>query len=182
MNSNICLPLVLGSSSRSRKKILEEHNIKFTVLKPAIDEQAVAPHLRNSPSEYALAVAQAKMDYLISKIDGQSPCIIVASDQVTSWNGQVREKPIDTDECRSFLKDYATAPAETHSGVVVYNTQNSKREFGTDVALQHFKPIPENIIDILIDKGLVMECCGGFMIDDGTFNHLHIRDHVSISR
>ena len=161
------LPLVLGSSSRSRKKILEEHNISFTVLKPSIDEKAVAPNLVNSPSDYALAVAHAKMDALISKIDGHSPCIIVACDQVTSWNGQVREKPVSKDECRSFLRDYASSPAETHSGLVVYNTVNSKRCFGTDVAFQHFKTIPDEIIEALVDKGLVMECCGGFMIDDG---------------
>ena len=179
---NTILPLVLGSSSKSRQKILEEHNITFTVLKPLIDEKSVAPQLVNSPSDYALAVAQAKMDSLIEKSKGNSPCIIVACDQVTSWNGIVREKPVDTEECRMFLRGYATKPAETHSGVVVFNTLNAKRAFAVDVAIQHFKPMPEEIIQKLIDKGLVMECCGGFMIDDGNIIFLKNRDCVSISR
>lgn len=38
-----------------------------------------------------------------------------------------------------------------------------------DIAKQYFKPIPEEVMNQLIEKGDVMHCAGGFMIDDRTF-------------
>lgn len=35
-----------------------------------------------------------------------------------------------------------------------------------DKALQHFLPVPTEIVDQLITKGDIMYCAGGFMIDD----------------
>ena len=35
-----------------------------------------------------------------------------------------------------------------------------------DIAKQYFKPVPKEIVDKLIEKGDIMYCAGGFMIDD----------------
>ena len=37
---------------------------------------------------------------------------------------------------------------------------------GTDIAKQHFTPIPDTLVDALIAKGDILHCAGGFMIDD----------------
>lgn len=34
------------------------------------------------------------------------------------------------------------------------------------MARQFFSPIPDDIVSVLIEKGDVMSCAGGFMIDD----------------
>lgn len=52
------------------------------------------------------------------------------------------------------------------TSVVVTNTATGHRVQGTDIARQHFHPIPEDVVTQLIAKGDVMYCCGGFMIDD----------------
>lgn len=52
------------------------------------------------------------------------------------------------------------------TSVVVTNTITGHRVHGTDIARQHFRPIPDDVVDKLIAKGDIMYCCGGFMIDD----------------
>jgi septum formation protein len=88
--SSFPLPIILGSSSKSRQFILKSNQIPFTVLKPNVNEKSIAPHLRSQPSAYALAVANAKMDALLGQV---KDCILITCDQVVSWNGNVREKP-----------------------------------------------------------------------------------------
>lgn len=166
------IPLVLGSSSSSRAKILNEIGWSFSVQSPPLkDEKAVAPNLRNDPSGYVMAVAQAKMDSLIPLFHNQksSPVLVIASDQVVSWNGKVREKPVSEEECVLYLKGYADAPAITHCGIVVWHSGSGKRVYGTSIAEQCFTSIPDSVIQSLIKKGDVMYCCGGFLIDDGRY-------------
>jgi predicted house-cleaning NTP pyrophosphatase (Maf/HAM1 superfamily) len=45
--------------------------------------------------------------------------ILITSDQVIVWNGQIREKPRDANECREFLRSYQHSPAEAVDAVVV---------------------------------------------------------------
>ncbi|TPX66578.1 hypothetical protein SpCBS45565_g04399 [Spizellomyces sp. 'palustris'] len=160
------LPVILGSSSKFRAKILKSHNVEFTTLKPDIDEKAVAARAdADGPSEVCLAVAKAKADALVAQVQGQQ-VLVVTCDQVVAWEGGVREKPENEEVCREYLRSYANAPAETHSAVVVTNTKTGKQVHGVDVAQQCFAPIPTPVINELISKGDVMHCCGGFMIDD----------------
>ena len=88
------LPLILGSSSKSRHSILNSHQVPFTSIKPCIDEKGVAPQLRSQPSEYTFAVANAKMNALLEGYKKElENVLLVTCDQVVSWKGQVREKP-----------------------------------------------------------------------------------------
>ncbi|TPX42135.1 hypothetical protein SeLEV6574_g05737 [Synchytrium endobioticum] len=87
------LPLVLGSSSKFRRAVLDAHQIPYTVQIPHINEEAFGDRLH--PSLTASVVANAKMDALLSRWDyTRLPhSILVTCDQVVSWNGEVREKP-----------------------------------------------------------------------------------------
>ncbi|EDQ92996.1 uncharacterized protein MONBRDRAFT_13421, partial [Monosiga brevicollis MX1] len=87
-------------------------------------------------------------------------------DQVTHYNGTIREKPESEAEARAYLKSYETAPACTVSSVVITDLATGTQVDGVDIARQWFKPIPTEIVDQLLAKGDVYHCCGGFLIDD----------------
>ncbi|KAI9104760.1 inosine triphosphate pyrophosphatase-like protein [Phlyctochytrium arcticum] len=161
------LPIILGSSSKFRAQILRDHGLDFTVLKPDIDEKNVAGRedALLTPSQICLAVAKAKADALIPKVEGKQ-VLVITCDQVVAFNGGVREKPEDEEQCREYLRSYASQPAETHSAIVITNIRTGKQVSGVDVARQYFQSIPEHIMTELIGKGDVMYCAGGFMIDD----------------
>ena len=82
------------------------------------------------------------------------------------YQNTIREKPETAEECRQYLRSYATSPAVTVTSVIVTNCKTGCQASGVDVATQYFKPLPEPVIDQLIAQGDVMHCCGGFLIDD----------------
>eukprot|EP01119_Soliformovum_irregulare_P000086 TRINITY_DN10066_c0_g1_i1.p1 TRINITY_DN10066_c0_g1~~TRINITY_DN10066_c0_g1_i1.p1 ORF type:complete len:191 (+),score=40.07 TRINITY_DN10066_c0_g1_i1:24-596(+) len=154
------LPIILGSSSKWRKEVLEEMGIKFTCMSPDIDEKAIR---HEDPKQMTLMISRAKAQALLEKI--KQPSILITSDQVISCNGEVREKPSSPEECKKFLASYAQHPAECITAVVVTNTQTKESVEGVSIAKQYFKPIPESFMEELIAQGDVMWCCGGFTIE-----------------
>lgn len=152
------MKIILGSSSKSRQKILKEMGYDFEIMSPDIDEKAIR---HEDPTELVLAIARAKAEALKSKVT--EPTVLITSDQVTVWNGEIREKPETEDEARRFLTSYAEYPAETVTAVVVTDTKTGKQLEGVDIAKMYFKPIPEDIVEKLIEEGDVMWCSGGFI-------------------
>ncbi|KAI9352737.1 inosine triphosphate pyrophosphatase-like protein [Obelidium mucronatum] len=159
--------LILGSSSKSRAYILNKYSIPFTVVTQSIDEKGIGDRTKDNPQDLVLRIAHAKADALIAsgKLP-KTPAIVICSDQVAVYQGKIREKPVDEAEAREYLESYRSGPVETFGGVVVYNTATQKKAAVVDHAKQHFKYIPDSVIDALIQAGRVFECCGGFTIED----------------
>jgi septum formation protein len=65
-----------------------------------------------------------------------------------------------------YLTSYEHAPAQTVSAIYVLNTLNGKSAEGVDVCKQHFNRIPDDIVEQVLDKGIIFHCSGGFMIDE----------------
>ena len=84
--------LILGSSSKSRAKILNDNNYEFLIMNPNINEKEIGNRLKDEPSALALAVANAKADALLPHIKDKR-CILITCDQVVYHNHQIREKP-----------------------------------------------------------------------------------------
>jgi len=123
---------------------------------PEIDEKAIR---NDDPKRLTIKIAHAKTDALLSHIS--EPAILVTIDQVVVVHGAIREKPIDEDECRTFLRSYDDTPVEVVNGTVVTNTATGKRAEGNNVVTLRFRPIPEKVIDQLIAEGDVLHCAGG---------------------
>ncbi len=95
-----------------------------------------------------------------------SLCYANCADQVVFYNGKIREKPETATQCKEYLGSYVAAPATTYTSVVVVHTASGREAHATDVASQAFLPVPDDVVDIVIAKGDIMECCGGFMVDE----------------
>jgi len=157
----LSLPLILGSSSIFRRAVLTELGFVFEIVPPDIDEKALR---HEDPKMLTLIISRAKAKAVMEKV-GQRDVLIICSDQVIVCNGVIREKPTSNEECKEFLRSYRTYPALSVNSVVVVNTKTGKICEGTDVATQHFKYLPEELIDDLIENGDVMLCSGGFTIE-----------------
>lgn len=174
--------IVLGTLSKYRHSLFSQHfpNIPFTHQSPDIDEKAIflgngnevdnsnIPRDKCDPEALTLAIAHAKADALLpSLIPGT---VLLTLDQVVMCNGQLREKPESESECRQFLNDYSTKPLQTVGAVVVTvvaeELTESKQFEGVDIAVQQFSPIPQQVVDQLIQKGDVMYCAGGITVED----------------
>ncbi len=80
-------PLVLGSTSRYRRELLERLRIPFEVAAPDVDE---TPRTGEAPRELALRLALAKAQ----AVARQHPkAVVIGSDQVADLNGEPLGKP-----------------------------------------------------------------------------------------
>lgn len=115
-------------------------------LSPDIDEKTIR---RESPEDLCVAIAEAKMDKILSLLQGsRSPADgddapnelvslremfvsaskgcgnvqefwILTGDQVAVYNGMIREKPVDRDENVTFLQSYRGSHVDTVAGTVL---------------------------------------------------------------
>lgn len=162
--------IILGSSSKYRKEVLDNKGYQFEVMSPDIDEKAIRVE---DHYQLPLILARAKAEALIPRISEEA--LVITADQVVVCNGDLHEKPRDEEEVKIFLKKYSKGyPAETVSALVVINTKNGKRAEGVDLAKIYYKPIPDEVIREFIEKGDPFTKAGGFEINSPI---LHSYEH-----
>ena len=138
--------------------------------------QESLPRDESDPAELCMAVAVAKARFLLSQAPllqlqeggAQPPAqLLITSDQVAYHQGRVREKPRDAAQCREWFPQYAAPPgAQVVTAVVVTNTATGAQHAGVAHAAQQFLPVPPAVLDDVIARGDILQCCGGFMVDD----------------
>ncbi|XP_054799278.1 uncharacterized protein LOC129303785 isoform X3 [Prosopis cineraria] len=161
--------IILGSSSIARRKILAEMGYRFTTMTADIDEKSIR---KETPEELVMALAEAKADAIISKLQTTNSqeavdesTILIAADTVVVYEGVIREKPSNKDEARQFLKDYSGKCAATVGSVLVTNLKTGFRKGGWDRVEIYFNEIPDEIIEQLIDEGVTLNVAGGLIIE-----------------
>lgn len=159
--------IILGSKSPWRKRMLEDMGYAVEVLPADIDEKQ---HRFEDPDELTLTLAREKAKVLVPQIEGEA--LLITSDTVASWKGVIREKPLNADEARQFLRDYQTAPVDAVCAVVVTNTKTGEVREGVDHARVHFSALSDEVIDRIVADGCVFDCAGGFCIQHPLFQGL----------
>ncbi|XP_008790383.1 7-methyl-GTP pyrophosphatase-like isoform X1 [Phoenix dactylifera] len=172
MASNPPLPsfkIILGSSSVARRHILAEMGYEFEVMTADIDEKSIR---REKPEELVMVLAEAKADAIISRIKitdysekDAVPTLLLTSDIVVVHEGIIREKPTSKEEARQFLKGYSGDHVSTVGSVVITNLKTGRRYEGLDKAEVYFHDIPDEIIEGLIDEGVVFRVAGGLLLE-----------------
>ena len=133
------LPIVLGSSSSSRRQILEMLQWPFEVMIPDIDEKVIRcdDHMK-----LPLLIAKAKAEAIWERISNSAPpddqptapFILITSDQIVYYNGEIREKPVNEEKARLFLSSYSGRAVSTISAVVVTHWPSGRQSHDVDVA------------------------------------------------
>ena len=160
----IYMNIILGSSSPSRKIVLEAMGFAFTTISPDIDERAIR---RDDPRELVTAIAQAKMDAVLEMVQGDA--IVITSDQVMVVDGQVREKPSSKEEAYEFIATYTTKPQVATSATVVCNTANGKLVCEVVEVSVICDPIPEENIREFVETEQALKYAGGLAAEHPLF-------------
>lgn len=162
--------LVLGTSSKYRHSLFRTHfpSLPFTTRSANLDEYAITAgyvdRAKADPEALTLALANAKASALLPDLPPAS--ILLTSDQVVSYRGIIREKPGSVERCKEYLRSYAEYPLVTVTAVVLVDSDTGRRVEGVDVASQLLHPIPEEVVDRLVEKGEVLHCAGGITVED----------------
>ena len=90
--------LILGSTSRYRRELLERLRLPFTVVDPDVDE---TPQAGENPHDLALRLARAKA-HAVARLFPQA--VVIGSDQVADLDGVPLGKPGNHDNATAQLR------------------------------------------------------------------------------
>ena len=111
--------IVLASSSRSRRKILNSAGVQYRSIKPFVDEESLKKGFKGSTKKLALMLAEEKALSVSKKYKNT---IVIGADQVLSFKGKVFNKPKTIKEAE---KNFNLFKNKTHyldsATVIAYN-------------------------------------------------------------
>ncbi len=161
MKSNASyLPLVLASSSKTRKFVLEKIQIPFTVAVPDIDE---TPNLNESPQELVLRLSLAKAQRIA---ETHSEHLIIGSDQVAVHNNQIVGKPKDRDQAINQLQSSSGKIISLYTGLALLNSSTGSTQSDVLQYQVYFRKLTQKMILDYIDRDKPYDC-GGSLRSEG---------------
>lgn len=131
--------LILASSSRYRRELLERLAIPFDVMSPDIDE---TPLDNETPEATAIRLSIAK-----ARAIGAANALIIGSDQVAMCDGRQIGKPGTHEAARAQLRSMSGRQVEFHSALCLYDTRNDLVQSADVVTQVRFRALSDEEIE-----------------------------------
>eukprot|EP00457_Paulinella_chromatophora_P006777 gb/GEZN01006796.1/.p1 GENE.gb/GEZN01006796.1/~~gb/GEZN01006796.1/.p1 ORF type:complete len:291 (+),score=50.89 gb/GEZN01006796.1/:49-921(+) len=152
---SVTLPVILGSSSVARQ---DERSLTVPNQKQ--------PRECSDPVLLTQVIALAKAKEILNKLPADTPeSLLITADAMAHFNGIIREKPNSEKELRIWWAQYQKQPVKACTTVVVTNTKTKQQFQGHAHCQQLYKPMPDWILDRLIQEKTVLDCAGGYIVD-----------------
>lgn len=113
-------PLILASTSRYRRMLLERLRLPFAIAAPAVDE-AASPG--EAPHATALRLAEAKARAVAQ---AHAEALVIGSDQVADLEGRAIGKPKDHDDAVAQLRAASGRTVVFHTGVALVDAASGR--------------------------------------------------------
>ena len=136
--------LILASSSRYRRSLLERLRVPFDVVSPDIDE---TPLPGESPSATALRLAAAKARAVAADADAPHGVLVIGSDQVATFDGRQIGKPGTHARALEQLVAMQGREVEFHSALSLFDSRTGTTQSEDIVTRVRFRTLPEAELD-----------------------------------
>ena len=146
--------IVLASSSRYRRGLLERLGLSFDVMAPNVDE---TQRPGEAPRDLVLRLAHAKADAAVTP---GTRCIVIASDQVCEAGGRILGKPGTQEQAVATLASLSGRIVTFLTSLVVVNCSSGARHDYVDETYVHFRDIDLTEIRQYVDSELPLDCAG----------------------
>lgn len=159
-------PLILASSSASRRAMLQAAGLDATCQPARIDEEAIRAALTAegaSPRDQADALAEMKA----RKISERMPAaLVLGGDQILDLKGEVFAKPSSPDAAREQLRALSGQTHRLHSAAVVYRDGKPLWRHVGEARLT-LNTLPEAFIDGYVSRNWdeIRHTVGCYMIE-----------------
>ena len=146
--------IVLASSSRYRRELLQRLGLPFESWTPDVDE---TPLPAEPPRETAIRLARAKAQAGARKFP---KAWVIGSDQVADLDGRAIGKPGTFENARRQLRDVSGHSVLFHTALCVLNARMERRHerlVTTEVA---FRRLSDTEIDRYLEREHALDCAG----------------------
>lgn len=175
------LPLLLASSSKYRRQLLEKLQLEFATASPNIDESRLPNEdATNYVERLAIEKAQAlEDDYPNHIIIGSDQCAVLKVD----GNTHILGKPHTIENAIKQLTNSSGQTVTFLTGLCCYNSKTKKVLSLVEPFSVHFRELNKDQIHRYIEKEMPLDCAGSFK-SEGLgillFNALEGRDPNSL--
>lgn len=146
--------LVLGSTSRYRRALLERFGVPFDVAAPDVDE---TPQPGERPAQTALRLSEAKARAVAARY---ADALVIGSDQVADCDGSPVGKPGDRERAFAQLRTLSGRTVVFHTGVALVDARSGRcRSELVDVA-STFRTLSDGEIGAYLDREQPWDCAG----------------------
>jgi septum formation protein len=148
------LRLILASTSRYRRELLERLRLPFEVMSPGVDETPLAGEL---PADLAVRLALAKANAVAGPAHD---AVVIGSDQVAELDGQAIGKPGTHEQALAQLRTMSGRRVVFHTAVaVVHRERGFERALLAPVTV-HFRPLRSEDIERYLHLDTPYDCAG----------------------
>jgi septum formation protein len=171
--------LILASTSKYRRELLERLCVPFRCVAPRIDEEAEQNNtLRERPRDVAMHLAQLKAG---SIVELEPQAIVIGSDQVCTFEGQVLHKPGTAERAREQLSMLA---GRTHELVTAVCVQHGEVQRKAVVTTQlRMRSLTGEEIARYVAADNPVDCAGSYKIESlgiSLFEAIETPDYTAI--
>ncbi|MGY3892888.1 Maf family protein [Aeromonas enterica] len=148
--------LILASTSRYRKALLEKLALPFECAAPEVDESP----LPGEPAEALVArLALTKASAIADRFDQG---LIIGSDQVCVCDGQILGKPGTVEKAVAQLMAAQGRSVTFHTGLCVLDATSGRAEQLVEPFTVHFRTLNEAALRRYVEAELPLDCAGSF--------------------
>lgn len=152
--------LVLASSSKYRKILLQKLFQDVESISPSIDERAIS---LDKPRDLAMELGARKARAVADML--QTDGLVIGSDQVAILDGQQLHKPGSTENNRKQLAHCSGKNVHFYTSVCLLDKEQDKLVCDCDETIVTFKQLSERDIDQYVSREPADDCAGGFKVE-----------------
>ncbi|HEH9403062.1 TPA: septum formation inhibitor Maf [Aeromonas bestiarum] len=148
--------LILASTSRYRKALLEKLALPFECAAPEVDE---SPLPGESAEVLVARLALAKASAIADRFDQG---LIIGSDQVCVCDDQILGKPGTVEKAVAQLMAAQGRSVTFHTGLCVLDAASGRAEQLVEPFTVHFRTLDEAALRRYVEAELPLDCAGSF--------------------
>ena len=158
------MKVILASSSKFRKQLLNKLNISFKCISPDIDEKRLN---NESVKDYVKRLSIEKASKIACS---NQKSIIIGSDEVADLNGKIIGKPITKKNAKKQLRMLSGNKVVFRTGLCVLNSETGKYYASVSNYNIFFKDLDDNIIKKYLENDDVLNCAASIRIEGLAIN------------
>lgn len=153
--------LVLASTSRYRRALLDQFGLTFEAHNPNVDEDSwKAKEL--SPSELAKELAVAKAESLKEQF---SDALIIGGDQVAEIDGEILDKPGTEEKARLQLKLLSGRTHHLWTALAVHDTKTGQTFSALEKHQLTLRALTASQIADYVKRDQPLDCVGSYRVE-----------------
>ena len=147
-------PLILGSTSTYRRRLLERLRLSFEVIAPEVDETPLAKEV---PAATALRLAEAKARAVAARY---SQALVIGSDQVADCAGEAISKPGHYDAAYAQLRALSGRTIVFHTALALVDAASGRCQSAVVDVASTFRTLADAEIATYLELEAPFDCAG----------------------